>query len=58
VDGPTTPEELTQKRIAMAVTDIDGRPVALMRNDWELSVAMRDNPSWKFNETAPIRAGE
>ncbi|HEX6241098.1 MAG TPA: peptide chain release factor 3 [Polyangiales bacterium] len=58
VDGPTTPEELTQKRIAMAVMDVDGRPVALMRNDWELSVAMRDNPSWKFNETAPIRAAE
>jgi peptide chain release factor 3 len=58
VDGPSTPEELTQKRIAMAVLDLDGRPVALLRNDWELSVAIRDNPSWKFNETAPIRAGE
>ena len=58
VDGPSKPEELTAKRIAMAVLDIDGRPVALMRNDWELSVAMRDNPSWKFNETAPIRAGD
>jgi peptide chain release factor 3 len=58
VDGPSTPEELTHKRIAMAVLDLDGRPVALLRNDWELSVAVRDNPSWKFNETAPIRAGE
>jgi peptide chain release factor 3 len=58
VDGAATPEELTAKRIAMAVLDLDGRPVALMRNDWELSVAIRDNPTWKFNETAPIRAGE
>jgi peptide chain release factor 3 len=57
VDGASTPEELLAKRIAMAVMDLDGRPVALMRNDWELSVAQRDNPSWTFNETAPIRAG-
>jgi hypothetical protein len=42
----------------MAVLDIDGKPVALFRNDWELSVAVRDNPAWKFNETAPIRAGQ
>jgi len=40
----------------MAVLDLDGRPVALMRNEWELNVAIRDNPSWVFNETAPIRA--
>jgi peptide chain release factor 3 len=57
VDGPRTPEELLAKRIQMAVLDLDGRPVAMMRNDWELSVAQRDNPSWVFNETAPIRAG-
>jgi len=57
VDGAKSPEELREKRIAMAVMDLDGRPVALMRNDWELNVAIRDNPSWKFNETAPIRAG-
>ncbi len=58
VDGPKGPEELLAKRIPMAVLDVDSRPVALMRNDWELSVAVRDNPSWVFNETAPIRAGE
>jgi peptide chain release factor 3 len=58
VDGPKSPEELTAKRIAMGVTDLDGRPVALLRNDWELSVAVRDNPAWVFNETAPIRAAE
>ncbi|MFM2418242.1 MAG: hypothetical protein RL385_2965 [Pseudomonadota bacterium] len=56
VDGPKSPEELTAKRIAMAVLDLDGQPVALMRNEWELNVAIRDNPSWVFNETAPIRA--
>jgi peptide chain release factor 3 len=58
VDGPKTVEDLTARRIAMAVTDIDGRLVALMRNDWELSVAVRDNPSWTFRETAPIRAAD
>ncbi len=58
VDGAASPEELMAKRIALGVSDVDGRPVALMRNDWELSVAIRDNPGWKFNETAPIRAAE
>ncbi|MET0283384.1 MAG: EF-Tu/IF-2/RF-3 family GTPase, partial [Polyangiales bacterium] len=57
VDGVSQPEELTAKRIPMAVLDIDGKPVALFRNDWELGVAVRDNTSWVFNETAPIRAG-
>jgi peptide chain release factor 3 len=57
VDGVSQPEELTAKRIPMAVLDIDGKPVALFRNDWELGVAVRDNTGWVFNETAPIRAG-
>ncbi len=58
VDGPNTPQELTKARIAMGVTDVDGRPVALMRDDWELRRAISDNPSWKFNATAPIRPVE
>ena len=58
VDGVSTPEELMARRIPMAVMDIDNRPVALFRNDWELSVAIRDNAKWVFNETAPIRAAE
>ena len=58
VDGPKSPEELTAKRIPMAVLDVDNQPVALFRNEWELNVAARDNTSWAFNETAPIRAGQ
>jgi peptide chain release factor 3 len=55
VDGPATPQEIYKARIAMGVADVDGRPVALMRDDWELRRAQQDNPSWKFNATAPIR---
>jgi peptide chain release factor 3 len=55
VDGPKTPQELTKARIAMGVTDVDGRPVALLRDDWELRRAEQDNPDWVFNATAPIR---
>lgn len=55
VDGPSTPEELMAARIAMGVTDQDGKPVALLRDDWELRRAQEDNPEWVFNATAPIR---
>jgi peptide chain release factor 3 len=57
VEGPETPEELEKARIPLGVMDVDGRPVALMRDEWELERAQRDNPSWVFHETAPIRAG-
>ena len=52
-----TPKELTEKRIPLAVADLDGRPVALIRDRWELDRIARDNPSWTFRETAPITAG-
>jgi peptide chain release factor 3 len=55
VEGPSTPQVLTRARIAMGVTDQDNRPVALLRDDWELRRAQQDNPSWKFSATAPIR---
>ncbi len=55
VDGPQTPQEIAKARIAMGVSDQDGRPVALLRDDWELRRAIADNPTWKFNGTAPIR---
>jgi peptide chain release factor 3 len=55
VDGPKTPQELSKARISMAVSDVDGRPVALFRDDWELRRAQQDAPEWVFNTTAPIR---
>jgi peptide chain release factor 3 len=55
VTGPATPEELRKARISLAVWDIDHRPVALLRDDWELRRAAQDNPSWTFEATAPIR---
>jgi peptide chain release factor 3 len=55
VDGPKTPEELRKARIALGVWDVDQRPVALLRDDWELRRAAQDNPTWAWNATAPIR---
>ncbi len=54
--GAPTCEELTDRRIPMAVTDLDDRPVALFRDEWELDRAVRDNDDWSFLETAPIEA--
>ncbi|MCC6873025.1 MAG: peptide chain release factor 3 [Sandaracinaceae bacterium] len=49
------PKELEQKRVPMGVTDVDGKPVALLRDQWELDRIARDNPDWQFMETAPMR---
>jgi peptide chain release factor 3 len=54
VEGPKTPEELMKARIALGVWDVDKRPVALMRDEWELRRAQSDNPKWVFNATAAI----
>jgi peptide chain release factor 3 len=55
VEGPSSPQDIMRARIALGVADQDGRPVALLRDDWELRRAQLDNPSWKFSQTAPIR---
>jgi peptide chain release factor 3 len=57
VEGASTPDELRKARISMAVWDIDKRPVALLRDDWELRRSQQDNPDWKFSPTAPIKQG-
>ena len=51
------PKELSAKRVPLAVTDIDGLPVALLRDQWELERLQRENSEWTFAETAPITAG-
>ncbi|MDH5492704.1 MAG: peptide chain release factor 3 [Myxococcales bacterium] len=56
VEGPTQPEELLAQRIPLAVLDRDGGLVALFRDEWEISRAIRDNAGWIFHETAPLRA--
>ena len=59
VEGVGGCDELIAKRIPMAVTDLDGKAVALFRDQWELERAVRDNENWEFHETAPIfAAGE
>ena len=54
VQGAKDTKELEARRIPMAVTDIDGHPVALLRDQWELGRMQRDNEAWKFLETAPM----
>jgi peptide chain release factor 3 len=57
VQGATSCAELEARRIPLAVTDIDGHPVALMQSEWDVRRLERDNESWKFLETAPIGSG-
>ena len=56
VTGVERCDELIAKRIPMAVTDLDDKPVALFRDQWELQRAVRDNENWVFHETAQIVA--
>jgi peptide chain release factor 3 len=53
VEGAESPEAIRKARIAAGVTDQDGLPVALMRDDWELRRAAQDNPDWTFHRTRP-----
>ncbi|HEY8431605.1 MAG TPA: EF-Tu/IF-2/RF-3 family GTPase, partial [Sandaracinaceae bacterium] len=57
VDEVRSPKELTDRRVPLGVTDVDGRPVALLRDRWELERIQRDNAQWTFRETAPITLG-
>jgi peptide chain release factor 3 len=54
VEGVKDTKELEARRVPLAVTDIDGKPVALLRDQWELGRLQRDNEGWKFLETAPM----
>jgi peptide chain release factor 3 len=54
IEGARDTREIEARRIPLAVTDIDGKLVALLRDRWELERMQRDNPQWKFLETAPI----
>ena len=56
VEGATTAKDLALARVPMAVTDVDGRLVALFRDEWEVQRAVRDQESWSFHETAPLSA--
>ena len=56
VEGAANTDELKAHRVPMAVVDLDSRPVALFRDEWELGRAERDNEAWIFHETAPILA--
>jgi peptide chain release factor 3 len=56
-DGSMPPtSELEAQYLTLPVTDIDGRTVALLRDEYELRRVERDNPGWRLNDTAPIVA--
>lgn len=53
VAGAENVAALTAKRLGSAVSDRDGHPVALFRDEWEVGRAVRDNDQWQFLDTAP-----
>ncbi len=59
-DGEPTPSsnELEDARVSIGVLDVDGRAVALLRDEYELRRIVRDNASWTFEATAPMLAGD
>jgi len=48
---------LEARRVPLAVADVDGHAVALLRDQWELLRIKRDNEAWTFMETAPMGPG-
>lgn len=54
LDGIEDPAKAAREIIGTHVVDADGHPVVLLRNDWELSVAERENPSVRFLTTSPL----
>jgi peptide chain release factor 3 len=55
IEQVKTTDEIKKARISLAVLDVDQRPVAMLRDDWELRRAQQDNPKWTFSTTAPIK---
>ncbi len=49
------PKALEAARL-VGVRDQDGRTVALLRDEYELRRAVRDNTGWTFHETSPMTA--
>ncbi len=55
VVGAENAKALEARRLPLAVSDQDNHPVALFRDEWEVSRAARDNAEWTFLETAPLK---
>ncbi len=55
VPDAETPQALAAARVPLAVTDQDNIPVALLRDQWELNRIIRNNDTWAFLPTAPLR---
>ena len=56
LDGIDDPAKAAKAIVGTHVDDTDGHPVVLLRNDWELGVAERENPKVRFLTTSPLDA--
>ena len=54
LDGIADPVKAQREIVGTHVDDTEGHPVVLLRNDWELGVAERENPKVKFLTTSPL----
>ena len=54
--GIADPVQAARQIVGVHVDDTEGHPVVLLRNDFELSVAERENPSVRFLTTSPLDA--
>jgi peptide chain release factor 3 len=56
LDGIADPVRAAREIVGVHVDDPEGHPVVLLRNDFELSVAERENPNVRFLTTSPLDA--
>ncbi len=54
LDGIADPVTAARDIVGTHVDDTEGHPVVLLRNDWELGVAERENPKVRFLTTSPL----
>lgn len=56
LDGIEDEAKAARSIVGTHVNDSDGHPVVLLRSDWELGVAERENPNVQFLTTSPLDA--
>ena len=54
LDGIEDPAKAAREIVGLHVVDTENHPVVLLRNDWELGVAERENPNVRFLSTSPL----
>ncbi len=54
LDGIEDEAKAARDIVGTHVVDTEGHPVVMLRNDWELGVAERENPKVRFLTTSPL----